>query len=304
MGVNYLSVDEIALKWDISARSVRNYCVSGRVPGAVLQCGAWRIPADAVIPARKRRIRPLPKTVGGILSVEKSCHLKGGLYHQVQIDLTYNSNHLEGSRLTHDQTRWIFETMTLGEVAPELSVNDIVETANHFRCIDMVIDTYRARITEPYIKRLHLTLKNGTSDSRKEWFAVGEYKRLPNSVHDIETAKPEEVHRKIAELLARYESCRIKTFDDILDFHVGFETIHPFQDGNGRVGRLLLFKECLKANILPFIIDESLKRFYYRGLHEWESVREYLRDTCRTGQDRFAEMLNHYGHQFDVQYGD
>lgn len=246
----------------------------------------------------------MPKTIGGILAIEKTSRLKGGLYHQVQVDLTYNSNHLEGSRLTHDQTRWIFETMTVGEMMPEVSVNDIVETANHFRCIDLVIDTYGARITESYIKRLHLTLKNGTSDSRKEWFAVGDYKRLPNSVNDIETVLPENVHEEMLALLADYEGRKPKTFDDILDFHVRFETIHPFQDGNGRVGRLLLFKECLKANILPFIIDESLKRFYYRGLHEWSSIREYLRDTCRTGQDRFAEILSKYGHGTSFAYGD
>jgi len=248
-------------------------------------------------------MRPLPKSVGGILAVEKASHLKGGLYHQVQIDLTYNSNHMEGSRLTHEQTRWIFETMTLGDCAAEIPVNDIVETANHFRCVDMILDTYGARITEPYIKRLHAALKNGTTDSRKEWFAVGAYKRLPNSVHDVETARPEEVHAKMAALLASYEAVKEKSFDDILDFHVRFETIHPFQDGNGRVGRLLLFKECLKADILPFVIDDSLKRFYYRGLHEWPTVCEYLRDTCRTAQDRFAAVMSRHGYASVPRYG-
>ena len=301
--MKYLSVKEIALKWKVSERNVRNYCASGRVKGAVLKTGVWAIPDDAVLPYRKPRIRPLPQTVGGILVAEKASQLKGGLYHQVQIDLTYNSNHLEGSRLTHDQTRWIFETMTLGDVPAEISVNDIVETSNHFRCVDMVIDTYGAKLSQAYVKRLHFMLKNGTSDSRKAYFAVGDYKRLPNSVHDVETAKPEEVRTKMANLLARYEAKKVKSFDDILDFHVSFETIHPFQDGNGRVGRLLLFKECLKANILPFIIDESLKRFYYRGLHEWATVREYLRDTCRTGQDRFAAVLEHYGHMVKPRYG-
>lgn len=301
--MSYLSVREIAEKWKISERSVRNYCISGRVQGSFLKGGEWKIPSDAVVPARRPRRRPLPQTIGGILAAEKNTQLKGGLYHQVQIDLTYNSNHLEGSRLSHEQTRWIFETMTLGQVAADLSVNDIVETANHFRCIDLIIDTYGARLTEPYIKRLHFVLKNGTSDSRKQWFAVGDYKRLPNCVHDVETAAPDEVHAKMAALLANYESRKEKTFDDILDFHVGFETIHPFQDGNGRVGRLLLFKECLKANIIPFMIDESLKRFYYRGLHEWGAVREYLRDTCRTGQDRFAALLQKYGHSLNLHYG-
>ena len=302
--MEYLTVEKAAGKWGIPVRSVQFYCRNGNIPGVTLNGKRWMIPVDAPRPHRKSRIRQLPKTVGGILAAEKECRLKGGIYHQVQIDLTYNSNHLEGSRLTQDQTRWIFETMTLGDVGREIPVNDIIETANHFRCIDLVIDSYGAKLSEAYIKRLHLVLKNGTSDSRKGWFAVGDYKRLPNSVNDIETVPPEAVHKEMVKLLARYEARKPGNFDDILDFHVQFETIHPFQDGNGRVGRLLLFKECLKANILPFIIDESLKRFYYRGLHEWNSVREYLRDTCRTGQDRFAAMLRRYGHNFEFKYGE
>jgi len=174
-------------------------------------------------------------------------------------------------------------------------INDIVETANHFRCIDTIISNFALRLTEPFIKRLHLQLKNGTSDSRKPWFATGDYKTLANSVNDVETAKPEDVHREMVALLKWYESSP-PSFERILDFHVRFETIHPFQDGNGRIGRLIMFKECLRAGILPFIIDDFLKRFYYRGLHEWPKIKEYFLDTCRTGQDRFAVLMRHYGH--------
>ncbi len=289
------SVEEVAIKWGLSVRSIRNYCSLGRIGGAVLEHGEWRIPSDAVKPQRKPRRRPLPKSIGRILQIEMLGQVKGGLYHQVQIDMTYNSNHIEGSRLTHDQTRWIFETMTIGDIPGDVSVSDIVETANHFRCIDTIISSFPLRLTEPYIKRLHLQLKNGTSDSRKSYFAVGEYKKLPNSVGEMETAAPERVHPEMSALLRWYESDR-PTFERILELHVRFESIHPFQDGNGRVGRLIMFKECLRAGIVPFMIDDSLKRFYYRGLHEWPRVKEYLLDTCRTGQDRFALLLRHYGH--------
>ncbi len=289
-----LSVKECAEKWQISERSVRNYCSLGRIGGAVLEKGEWRIPDEAEKPPRKNRLRVLPKSVGQILRLEMKSRVRGRLYHQVQVDLTYNSNHIEGGRLTHEQTRWIFETSTIGAVADDLPVNDIVETANHFRCIDTIISTFTDRLTEPYVKRLHLQLKNGTSDGRKPWFATGDYKRLVNSVNDVETTRPEDVHDEMKALLAWYESAP-PSFERILDFHVRFETIHPFQDGNGRIGRLLMFKECLRADILPFIIDDSLKRFYYRGLHEWPKVREYLLDICRTGQDRFAALMRHYG---------
>ena len=293
--MDFLSVEEVAKRWKISARSVRNYCSLGRVNGAILEKGEWRIPDGAVKPSRKARRRLLPKNVGQILKIEMESRMKGGLYHQVQIDLTYNSNHIEGSRLTHEQTRWIFETMTIGDIGGDVPINDIVETANHFRCIDTIISNFALRLTEPFIKRLHLQLKNGTSDSRKPWFATGDYKKLANSVNDVETAKPEDVHHEMIALLKWYES-NPPSFERILDFHVRFETIHPFQDGNGRIGRLIMFKECLRAGILPFIIDDFLKRFYYRGLHEWPKIKEYLLDTCRTGQDRFAVLMHHYGH--------
>jgi Fic family protein len=220
--------------------------------------------------------------------------MSGGIYHKVQIELTYNSNHIEGSRLTHDQTRYIFETNTIGMENGTLNVDDVVETANHFKCIDMVIDNAGYALSERFIKQLHAVLKGGTSDSRKDWFAVGEYKRLPNEVGGQDTALPEEVGAKMRELLDDYNSVKEKSLEDIIDFHYRFERIHPFQDGNGRVGRLILFKECLRNNIVPFIIDEELKMFYYRGLHEWKQERGYLRDTCLAAQDKFKSYLDYF----------
>ena len=289
----YLSVAEIAKKWNISERSVRNYCAKGRVPDAFLNGKTWKIPENAKKPERsnkkKQRI-----TLLDILKQEKADKYSGGIYHKTQIDLTYNSNHMEGSRLTHDQTRYIFETNTIGVENEVLNVDDVIETANHFRCIDIIIDHAKTALTPKFIKALHLTLKNGTSDSRKDWFVVGDYKELPNEVGGMQTALPEEVPDRIEELLAEYNAKEEKTFEDILDFHVKFERIHPFQDGNGRVGRLIMFKECLKYNIVPFIIEDNLKMFYYRGLKEWEYEKGYLTDTCLTAQDKYKAYLDYF----------
>ena len=253
--MRYLSVAEMAKKWDVSERSVRNYCAKGRVSGAFLTGKIWNIPENARKPERSNKTKEKPITLLDILQEEKASKYAGGIYHKTQIDLTYNSNHIEGSRLTHDQTRYIFETNTIGVEKEALNVDDVIETVNHFRCIDMIIDHARATLTEKFIKELHLILKTGTSDSRKDWFAVGAYKKLPNEVGSIATALPEEVSDKMKALLVEYNSKEEKSFEDILDFHVKFEWIHPFQDGNGRVGRLIMFKECLKYNIVPFIID-------------------------------------------------
>lgn len=288
--MEYLTVKEIANKWNISDRSVRNYCAIGRIPGAYLKGKVWLIPEDEKKPVRNKK----EKTLLEILQDEKSRKYSGGIYHKTQIDLTYNSNHIEGSRLSHDQTRYIFETNTINMEGEIVNVDDVVETTNHFRCIDMIIDNARAPLSEKLIKELHLVLKNGTSDSRKSWFAIGEYKKKPNVVGDMETVLPEEVGEKIKNILKEYNGIKKKTFDDILDFHVKFERIHPFQDGNGRVGRLIMFKECLKYNIVPFIIDDSLKMFYYRGLKEWDNEKGYLRDTCLTGQDRYKVYLDYF----------
>ena len=292
--MRYLSVAEMAKKWDVSERSVRNYCAKGCVSGAFLTGKIWNIPENARKPERSNKTKEKPITLLDILQEEKASKYAGGIYHKTQIDLTYNSNHIEGSRLTHDQTRYIFETNTIGVEKEALNVDDVIETVNHFRCIDMIIDHARATLTEKFIKELHLILKTGTSDSRKDWFAVGAYKKLPNEVGSIATALPEEVSDKMKALLTEYNSKEEKTFEDILDFHVKFERIHPFQDGNGRVGRLIMFKECLKYNIVPFIIEDNLKMFYYRGLKEWNDENGYLTDTCLTAQDRFKAYLDYF----------
>lgn len=296
--MKYSSVSEIATKWEITERAVRKYCAEGRVAGAILQGKTWLIPENAVKPARKKREDATPKTLLDILVEEKNAKLHGGIYHKVQIELTYNSNHIEGSRLTHDQTRYIYETNTIGVTDQTVRVDDVIETANHFRCIDHIIDKANANITESLMKQLHFILKNGTSDSRLDWFAVGDYKRLPNEVGGQETTPPEIVTSAIRELLDWYNAIEVKTFKDILEFHYRFECIHPFQDGNGRVGRLLLFKECLKHNIVPFVIDEQLKLYYYRGLKEWKREPGFLTDTCYAAQDKFKAWLDY----FRIQY--
>lgn len=291
--MNYVSVSEIAKKWSVSERAVRNYCAEDRVAGAILEGKTWRIPENAEKPVRKKR-EDASNTLLDILKEEKKAKLRGGIYHRVQVDLTYNSNHIEGSRLTHDQTRYIYETNTIGIVDEAVRVDDIIETTNHFRCIDFIIDKANASLSETVIKQLHYLLKSGTSDSRKDWFAVGEYKKLPNEVGGMDTTLPEEVSKEIKNLLAWYNAIENVTLEDIIEFHVRFEKIHPFQDGNGRVGRLIMFKECLKNNIVPFIIDENHKLFYYRGLKEWTRERGYLVDTCLSAQDNFKLRLDYY----------
>ena len=292
--MRYLSVAEIAKKWDVSERSVRNYCAQGRVNGAFLTGKTWNIPENAEKPERTNKRKEGPITLLDILKEQKASKYSGGIYHKTQIDLTYNSNHMEGSRLTHDQTRYIFETNTIGVEKEVLNVDDVIETVNHFHCIDIIIDSARAVLTEKFIKDFHFILKNGTSDSRKDWFVVGDYKKLPNEVGGMDTTIPEEVADKMKILLMEYNAKDAKTFEDILDFHVKFERIHPFQDGNGRIGRLIMFKECLKNNIVPFIVDDNLKMFYYRGLKEWDNEKGYLTDTCLTAQDKYKAYLDYF----------
>lgn len=292
--MQYFSAAEAAKKWKISERSVRNYCAKGRVEGAVLKGKTWKIPADAEKPQRSNTKTGKTQTLLEILLYEKAAKYSGGIYHKTQIEMTYNSNHIEGSRLTHDQTRYIFETNTIGVTGEAVNVDDVIETANHFRCIDFIIEHAKSALTEKMIKKLHLMLKTGTSDSRQEWFAVGEYKKMPNEVGGMATALPEDVAAEMQTLLAAYSAKKAKTLEDILDFHVRFERIHPFQDGNGRVGRLIMFKECLKYGIVPFIIEDNLKMFYYRGLKEWGREKGYLTDTCLTAQDRYKAYLDYF----------
>ena len=298
--INYLSVTEAAKKWGVSERSVRGYCADGKIHGAVRKGKTWQLPENAQKPERINKRAETPKTLADVLKKEKAVRLSGGIYHKIQIDLTYNSNHIEGSCLTHDQTRYIFETNTIGVTEGAMKVDDIMETANHFKCIDMVIDSLSYAPSEVFIKQLHAVLKGGTSDSRLDWFAVGEYKKFPNEVGGKETTQPDHVACEMRKLLTEYNAISEKSFDDLLEFHYRFESIHPFQDGNGRIGRLLLFKECLRHNIVPFIISDDLKIYYYRGLSEWRNEKGDLRDTCLTAQDRFKKVLDY----FRIEYPD
>ena len=229
-----------------------------------------------------------------ILREEKEAKISGGLYHELQVRMTYNSNHIEGSRLTEDQTRLIFETRTI-DVGDGVSVDDIIETSNHFRAIDYVIDNALEPLSEDIIKRLHQLLKQGTKDSSLEWFAVGDYKKRANTIGGRETCKPSEVPEAMAKLVEKYNSKSDITIDDIIEFHADFEHIHPFQDGNGRVGRLIALKECLRFDVVPFIIEDSKKAFYYRGLENWNREKGWLNDTCLDGQDTFKRLLHILG---------
>ena len=289
--MEFITVSQYAELHNLSERTVRNWCSEGKMDGAFLSGKTWIIPADTPLPRKgKHKLSPLMKR----LREEKAGRVSGGIYHRTQIDLTYNSNHIEGSRLTHEQTRYIFETNTIGITDENVNVDDIVETTNHFRCIDLIIDRAEERLSESFIKELHHTLKTGTSDSRKDWFNVGDYKKLPNEVGGKATCPPEQVHQRMKALLAAYNAKKEKSLEDIIDLHQKFELIHPFQDGNGRVGRLVMFKECLANGIVPFIITDDLKIFYYRGLSEWGHINGYLTDTCLTAQDNYKVLLDYF----------
>lgn len=296
--MKYVSVKDWAESHGVSERTARNYCAQGKIKEALLVGKTWSVPADAALPGRKKKssLSPLLFT----LREQKSGKTKGGIYHRIQIDLTYNSNHIEGSKLSHDQTRYIFETNTIGIIDKAVNVDDIIETTNHFRAIDYIIDETDGKLTEAYIKHLHLLLKSGTSDERKEWFAVGDYKKFPNEVGGNDTVEPENVHKEMKALLKEYNSLKRPTFEDIIDFHERFEAIHPFQDGNGRVGRLIMFRECLRFGHVPFIITDELKMFYYNGLRNWPQIKGYLMDTCLSAQDNFKILLN----KFRIEYND
>lgn len=289
--MDFTTVTQFAEQHNLSERTVRNWCAAGKIEGAFLAGKTWNIPVNAMLPKRgKVKETPLLKR----LLEEKEGKVSGGIYHRTQIDLTYNSNHIEGSKLTHEQTRYIFETNTIGITDASVNVDDIVETTNHFRCIDLIIDRAEDKLSEAFIKEIHRILKTGTSDSRKSWFNVGDYKKLPNEVGGNATCPPEEVHARMKTLLASYNDKKEKSLEDIIDLHQKFETIHPFQDGNGRVGRLVMFKECLANGIVPFIITEELKLFYYRGLKEWGHVNGFLTDTCLTAQDYYKKLLDYF----------
>ena len=287
----YISVTRFAEKYGVSERTARNYCATGKIEGAFLTGKTWNIPADTVLPKKgKAKLSPLLER----LRQEKQGRLKGGIYHRTQIDLTYNSNHIEGSRLTKEQTRFIFETNTLGATSENTRIDDILETVNHFRCIDYVIDHATDKVTEAHIKQLHRILKANTSDSQKDWFVVGDYKKLPNEVGEEKTVEPKSVHKHMAKLISDFNSKGTISLDDVINFHVKFERIHPFQDGNGRVGRLLMLWQCLQNRIVPFIISEELRLFYYRGIQKWGRVNEFMQDTCLTAQDNYKALLDYF----------
>lgn len=297
--MNYISVNEFAKKCNIPERTIRNYCKTGKIVGAFLVGKTWNIPSDFTLSEKSKLKKFSNNSLLNILKEQKDMKLKGGIYHKTQIELTYNSNKIEGSKLTQEQTRFIFETNTIGTSEESVNVDDIIETTNHFRAIDFILEKAKSKLTESIIKELHFLIKSGTSDSNKDWFKIGEYKKLPNEVGGNATCPPKMVKEKMKALLINYNEIASKSLKDIIDFHHKFEIIHPFQDGNGRVGRLIMFKECLAHNIVPFIIDEDLKLFYYRGLQQWETIQEYLTDTCLTAQDNYKRILNYFEIDFE-----
>ncbi|MEN6453949.1 MAG: Fic family protein [Prolixibacteraceae bacterium] len=292
--MKYISVREFAKKWNVPERTARNYCAGGKIEGVFLTGKTWNIPEDALLLKKGGKREFSNNSLLNMLKEQKDMKLKGGIYHRTQIDLTYNSNRIEGSRLSHEQTRFIFETNTIGIADESVNVDDIIEATNHFRCVDLIIEKAKSKLTESFIKELHYILKSSTSDSGKDWFKLGEYKKLPNEVGGNATCPPKEVQSEMKILLEAYNAKDKKTVEEIIEFHWKFECIHPFQDGNGRVGRLIMFKECLDNNIVPFIIDDDLKLFYYRGLREWENTKCYLIDTCLTAQDNYKVILKYF----------
>ena len=287
---NYTTINDLSNKYGISARTIRNYCASGKIEGCIKNGKTWLIPEDAHFPMKKIQSNDLLSRI----KLEKQSHITGGIYHKIQIELTYNSNHMEGSRLTSEETRYIYETNTIGLDNKTINVDDIIETVNHFKCVDYIIDHVNYKLTESMIKHLHYLLKSGTSDSRNDWFIVGDYKVLENEVGGQVTTPVENVSKEIKSLLKNYNSKENIALEDIIAFHYAFEKIHPFTDGNGRVGRLIMFKECLRNNITPFIIEDDIKLYYYRGLKEWKNEKGYLIETCLSSQDKFKTYLDYF----------
>ena len=290
----FIGVKEASIRWNLSERTVRNYCSLGRVDGAILMGKTWKIPVGTKKPIRTNE-KEGKNYLLERLRLEKKNQIKGGIYHKLMIDLTFNSNHMEGNELTHDETRYIFETRTIGiEKNTSKKVDDIIETINHFAAIDRVIDFANYPLSEAFIKELHRILKSNTSDSKLPYFSAGDYKKMPNEVGGLETTHPRLVGSEMKKLLSQYRGQESHSLEEIVEFHVQFERIHPFQDGNGRVGRLIAFKECLKNNLVPFIIFDDKKVFYYRGLKNWDQECGWLMDTCLEGQDVVKTYLDYF----------
>ena len=296
--MNYCTCKEISEKRNLSERSVRNYCQQGRIKGVFLHGKTWLIPENSQKPNRQIRHVKKSQNLLDRLKFEKENQIKNGIYRKFQIDLAYNSNHIEGSQLTHEETRLIFETQSIFSKDKIFNIDDIIETNNHFRCFDIIIDNAKKKLNESFIKELHHTLKFGTSDALKSWFKIGDYKLLANEVGGYLTTSPDDVKKEIKTLINNYNNKDVHTLEEIIEFHVNFERIHPFQDGNGRIGRLIAFKECLKNNIIPFIIFDSKKYFYYQGLSKWSKERSWLVETCLDGQD----IVKTYLDKFKVKY--
>ena len=278
---------DLALRLGISTRTIAKIAKGEKLSKRSMQKIADYLGKDPAVLMREVSDNRILQ----VLREEKEMKLSGGLYHELQVRMTYNSNHIEGSRLSEDQTRLIFETNTI-DACEGVPVDDILETVHHFRAIDYVIDTAEEALTEEIIKHLHFIIKHDTKDSTMNWFAVGDYKKRANVVGGRDTAKPSEVHARMKELLEEYNTKKNVTVEDIIALHAEFEHIHPFQDGNGRVGRLIALKECLRHNVIPFIIEDSKKNFYYRGLKEWRNEKGWLTDTCLDGQDTFVRLLD------------
>lgn len=296
--MKYLKVKEFAEKWELNERTIRIYCETGKIEGAYKNGKTWFIPENATKPIKKSRSIKINRNLLEVLKQEKDSYYKGGIYHKIQILMTYNSNHIEGSKLSEEETRFIFETKTIGKLKENLNIDDIIETSNHFSCVDLVIDKANSKLTENFIKQLHFILKNGTSDSRISWFNVGEYKLLENEIGGVSTTSPNKVKEKMKELLTNYNLIKNKTIEDLIEFHYNFEKIHPFQDGNGRIGRLILFKECLKYNFIPIIIKDEYKGFYYNGLNKFKENKGYLISTCLALQEDLIPILD----KFSITY--
>ena len=295
--MNFLSVNQIAKKWNISTRMVRNYCEQGRIPNAFLTGKTWNIPLDAVKPQKEIKVVLTENALLNILNEQRISKLKGNIYQTTIVEFTYNSNRLSGNKLNLEQVQSIFETNILS-VEKSININDIIETVNHIKCLDYIIENAKKPLTESLIKELHFILKFNTTDSAKNWFNVGDYKKMPNEFYGEKTTIPKNVKSDMQNLLNDYNSIEEKTLETIVEFHTKFEKIHPFQDGNGRIGRLIMFKECLNNDILPFIIDEYHKLFYYRGLKEWNNQKWYLIDTCLSCQDKYKTWLD----DFQIEY--
>ena len=293
-----MTQNEVAESLEVSPATISKYesgLLEPNIEALKRLAKLFEISIDELLKDEEENFDILNINVLDILREQKEIKLKGNLYHNTQIVFAYNTNHIEGSKLTEDQTRYIYETNTLlAEKDSITNLDDILETANHFKLVDYMLDIANKKLTEKIIKEFHKILKEGTSDSRKDWFAIGDYKKLANEVGGVKTTDPKNVEKEMKKLLEWYESLNKITINEIIEFHARFEKIHPFQDGNGRIGRIIAFKECLKNNIVPFIILDKDKLFYYRGLKEYKNEKGYLTNTCLNAQDQYIKMIEYY----------